>query len=156
MKRVGPIVDNILVTVWSFLVLFFVSVLLYQALPAQWQPRVDTNVVVVATVLALCVATTSRYLTFMEYPQWVAAPTLGVVALIYWLRPGAPMAWGELGAVAIAGTMIVLLVGVPLHRWAPIRIKMRFPWQRKHNKAAKLAREALELRARIENSNNTK
>jgi hypothetical protein len=150
MKRVGPIVDNILVTVWSFLILFFATVLLYQALPARWQPRIDTNAAVVATALALCAATTSRFLVYMEYPQWVAVPTFALVALIYWLRPGAPMAWGELGAVAVAGTMIVLLIGVPLHRWGPIRIKMRVPWQRKPNKAAKLAREALELRARIE------
>lgn len=150
MKRVGPIVDHALVSVWTFLILFFLGAMIHISLPVRWQFRVDTNTVVLVSVLILCALTTTRFLTWMEYPQWIAGPTLAGVTFIYWIRPGPAMSWWEMGTVAIVGGTVVLLVLVPLHRWGPVRIKMRLPWRQKTNKAAKLAKEAMELKARIE------
>lgn len=150
MKRVLNALDHFLVTIWALLFLFFAVVLSHWAIPEKWRPEVETRTTVEMTAILLCGLSAIRFLAYMDYAQWIAAPTLAIVTFIYWARPGPALSLWHLCVAGVPGTMIVVLVFVPLHKWAPIKIKMRLPWQKKQHKAAKLAQQAMDLKARIE------
>lgn len=153
MKRVLNALDHVLVTLWSLMLLFVFVTLAYRALPERWQADVEMKTTVELSGMVLCVLSTIRFLAFMEYPQWVWVPNVALVIFIYWVRPGAALSWWELSVVGSMGSLVVALLFIPLHKWAPIKIKMRMPWQKKQHKAAKLAQQALDLKAQIQKSN---
>jgi hypothetical protein len=147
--------DHALVAIWTFLVCFFMAAAIYRYLPARWQFEVETAFVVEMSVLLLCGTSALRFLAYMEYSQWIAVPVWVVSTIIIKTQQVEGIkTWWATSVVGVSGALFVILLGVPLLKWSPFRIKLKMPWHKKTHKAAKLAQQAQALNARLAQAQN--
>ena len=150
MDRMKSALDHALVAIWTFLVCFFMAATIYRLMPARWQFEVETAFVVEVSMLLLCGISALRFLAYMEYSQWIAIPVWIISTLIIKTQKVEGLnTWWATSVVGVSGALLVILLGVPLYKWSPFRIKLKMPWHKKTHKAAKLAQQAQALNARL-------
>jgi hypothetical protein len=129
MKRA---LDVVLVGIWSFLLLFVLgAALVLLALPARWQAAMSTQDVFESSMMVLCWLSSSRFVSFMERPQWIPLVVQAVLLpFYYWFAP-APSKRLLLHhlATTAAATWIVVLLFIPLY--VVLKPYIRIKWGRK-------------------------
>lgn len=146
MKRVAlTVLDSVLVGIWSFLALFILgAAAVFFLLPAKWLSALDSNTIFEASVVPVCWLSTTRFLSYMERPQWVPLVLHAAILLLYlWLSP--QKTWLHQLAATAAATWIVVLIYTPLYTW--LRPYVRIKWGTKESRHAQKIQRELALRS---------
>jgi hypothetical protein len=145
MKRA---LDVVLVGIWSFLILFVLgAAMVLLALPARWQAAMSTQDVFEASMMVLCWLSSSRFVSFMERPQWIPLVVQAVLLpFYYWFAPASPSSSSKRLilhhlATTAAATWIVVLLFIPLY--VVLKPYIRIKWGRKNSKWSVKRQEAL-------------
>lgn len=142
MKRVAVVLDTILIGLWSFLLLFFFfSALFLLAIPKKFQDTVSVEIAVEISITILCWLSTSRFLAFLEYSQWLGLIVNVVFFPFYmWLSPAQPFFLRA--CTTAAASWIVVIIFLPLYKVVKPYLHIKIKWGSKESwKSKKIQRE---------------
>lgn len=127
MKRAAlNLLDHILVGIWTAFVLFLAgATVLLLGVPRKWQENISSQDVFEVCLLVLCLLSSSRFLNYLERPQWIIVGCYVILIPLYlWLSPQGTLL--RQMSSAVVASWILILIFVPLYKVVRPYVRIKF------------------------------